>query len=85
MGELWGVCFEDFAENWSCYKGTIVFIIIPNAEKWVHREHMIQEMCMDWPYNSTGKGNIYFISLLQILSKRLIDQSIRQAFYPLSR
>ena len=49
MGELWGVCGEDFAENWSCYKGTIVYIIIPNAENWVYREHMIQELCMDWP------------------------------------
>ena len=25
MGELWGVCCEDFAENWSHYNGTILY------------------------------------------------------------
>ena len=25
-GELWGVCSEDFAENWSHYNGTIPYI-----------------------------------------------------------
>ena len=25
MGEMWGVCYEDFGENWSCFNGTALY------------------------------------------------------------
>ena len=39
MGELWGVYYEDFEENWLCFNSTVLYLDFPFVNHHCHHMH----------------------------------------------